>query len=211
MEKVKKIILSSIKQTDELDDTVVDYMCDMLQDEALLANKDELFGSISPMLIDSKCATTDEEAENVIKQIVSKMAKDGIIKRDPFEETLKVVGGGPNQGKDLKILTNTINLSQAISEKLHVDDNSFDWMKKEVKNTLVDQNKLEKLEAKREKRKEKKKRFEELSETKILNPASKTKVFTLILLTQENQEIFDWKTFLFRMEKKCLWTLVQLL
>jgi len=146
-DKIKKIFLECVNNA-SLDETILEYICGMLEDDNMLENEEDLFAMISPYLMDSGCASSDDEVATLGRKLLKRMADGGVYH--------------PKKGKqsDLQVLAAPVTLAKKS------DDVSFDWMKGDDRNTLVDKDKLVALDSKREKRKEQKAIKEQLKQDK---------------------------------------------
>jgi len=155
-QKLKQVFLASVKNAADLDETITDYICGLLEDDSLVQNRDELDGVLLPYLVDTQCVATEDEAKEVIEKLLGNMAIDGV------GASPKVQNGHSNgKPNDLKLLQTSIKLANKIDDFATAEEKATDWMKPEERKTYVNQQNLEALDAKREKKKEKKQKIDE--------------------------------------------------
>jgi len=156
MEKSKKIkqIFTSCVNSTSIDETILEYICGMLEDESIVQNREEVESMLTPYLVDAQCAKDEEDAKPVIEKILLKMSEEGF----------NTCVNEKTASKDsLKALAAPIKLSKQINEKYgETEEKAVGWMRPEERNSIVNVEKLEAVEAKREKRNLKKKKDEDV-------------------------------------------------
>jgi len=137
--KCKNAVLSALgSKASQLDETIIDYMCGVLEDESLQKDTEELAAVLGPFLLDSGSISNDEEVKAICKSITSDLSSG----------TTSLASSNGN--RPLKsLLSSPINMSQMTLKEV---EDKPDWMKQKEQISLVDQDKLKAYEAKREKR-----------------------------------------------------------
>jgi len=164
--KLKQIFTSCVSDVSSLDETVVDYICGILEDETTIQNLEEVELMLEPYLVDSQCAKNEKEAKEIVLKILQLMSSEGFV--------TCITANNPTKGttvtppKDaLKSLAAPINLSAKIIENFsEVEQKSVEWMKPEERNSIINHEALTALEIKREKKREKKQQLEETIQKK---------------------------------------------
>ncbi|EFA76464.1 ABC transporter-related protein [Heterostelium album PN500] len=132
--QIKEVVKSTLgSKASELDDTIVDYICGVFEDEAVTNDMDELIEILSPFLED---VAVDQEVNSLCKSLVEKMVVAGVVK----------VG----KKSTLQQLTQPVSL-QKLDDRV---DAAVAWMKPEENISIVNREQLEANERRYNARKE---------------------------------------------------------
>eukprot|EP01119_Soliformovum_irregulare_P014620 TRINITY_DN4005_c1_g1_i1.p1 TRINITY_DN4005_c1_g1~~TRINITY_DN4005_c1_g1_i1.p1 ORF type:complete len:493 (-),score=155.56 TRINITY_DN4005_c1_g1_i1:44-1522(-) len=137
VEVIKQKVLDAVGQAG-IDETALDYIVGVLEDEHMRSDRDECISIIAPFLIDSGCASTEEEAAECVDRILAGFSK----KAEP--EKKKILAA------PIKVAESNITTTE-----------TPDWMKTTERATLVNQEKAEMIAAKKERRSELKSKRDE--------------------------------------------------
>jgi ATP-binding cassette, subfamily F, member 3 len=147
--KVKNIVIACVGGSETvLDDTVLDYISGLLQDDSFDLGGDdlsELVDSLSPFLFDASLCESDEDATRICKNIVDKMKEIGIIKQ--------------TNKKGLKVLSAPVTI--AVNSMDNDIAAATAWMKPEERISTVNKDQLNATESRYQGRRDKLQQREE--------------------------------------------------
>jgi len=185
---IKKAFVQSFKNQNKkfelLDETIVDYLCGLFEDSSFLKNESEVFDTVSPLLMDSGCVKNEKEAESLCREIITTLKGGKQESGGPKNANGTAASSTASDGLKALKLNAPIKLSDQLNK---VKEEVPDWMIQKDKVSYVDQDKLQAVQAKKEKRKEAKIQREE-NKKKEKNPEVAELVAAMAMTVVDHSE-----------------------
>ncbi|KAF2072970.1 hypothetical protein CYY_005710 [Polysphondylium violaceum] len=135
--QIKQVVLTTLgDKAKDIDETIIDYMTGVFEDEGVISDMDELVEILTPLLMDTCLIEDQEEVNQTINGLVDNLQKEKLI-------TIK-------QKTSLSTLSQPVAL-QRLDDRVHA---AVSWMKPEEAISILNKDSLEANEKRYNARKE---------------------------------------------------------